>query len=199
MTAIKYGIETFCDALWEGETPEIAIAGPNVGPTTFHGIPISGTVAAAAHAANSGIPAIALSVHGGDSSPWHEAPPLGAYAFGELTDLLISKLATKSFPPSLPQDTFLNVNFPKSGEGCSKEEDYSFVYSRIDPAHDGDDVAWCGSNTLPTESQVLNADGCFVSVSLADSRTKRTPKDPRQKHVLEKLRSLFVCLRDDEE
>jgi 5'/3'-nucleotidase SurE len=39
VTAMKYGIDTFGPALWNGSAPEFAVAGPNVGTNVFVQLP----------------------------------------------------------------------------------------------------------------------------------------------------------------
>lgn len=111
-----------------------------------------------------------------------------------LTDWLV-KSGEK---PYLPRDAWLNVNFPAVGEeGCSRAEDVRFVLSRIFeavPFVSGEDVETCGRRRLPTESEVVRADGCFASVSVGMARDKLDANASVQAVVLEKLEGLLSCL-----
>lgn len=97
--------------------------------------------------------------------------------------------------PYLPEDVFLNVNFP-SVDGCSSADDFSFVLSRLFtavPLITDDDVETCGSNRLPTESDVVDTDGCYVSISVGKS-DKSDADATLQGDVLQKLGDFLTCL-----
>lgn len=196
VTSIKYGIDTFGPQLWDGAAPELAVTGPNVGSNLWLAVPFSGTVGAACYAAKTaGIPAIAFSGATEDRIPWNTSPvPEVSLVYAELATKLTDKIIA-SGAPYLPKNVFLNVNFPELGGDCTSVDDFQFVLSRINPGFfSSPDVEWCGDDRLPTETDVINAAGCFASISIGDAEDKTTADAERQAVVLEKLKDFVVCL-----
>lgn len=195
-TSIRYGIDTFGPQAWDGEAPELAVTGPNVGNNLWLAVPFSGTVGAAVYAVQEvGIPAIAFSGSGeGGSLPWNEDPvPRRSLVYAELATKFTGAVVD-SGEPYLPEDTWLNVNFPDVTDECPDANSFKFVLSRINPgAFSEDDVEHCGDDRLPTETEVVNKEGCYVSVSVGDVDKTTAPAD-RQAVVLEKLEDLLTCL-----
>lgn len=183
--------------MWDGEEPELAVTGPNVGTNLWLQVPFSGTVGAACYAAaDAGIPAIAFS--GASSGPvgWNTSPtPKRSQVYAQLATQLTQKIID-SGKPYLPNDTFLNVNFPKVEGKCATAADFKWVLSRINPGGlSGRDVDWCGDDRLPTETEVFLTGGCHISISVGDAHDKTTANGPaRQGIVLEKLRDMLSCL-----
>lgn len=195
VTSIRYGIDTFGPQLWDGEAPELAVTGPNVGTNLWLQLPFSGTVGAACYAAHdAGIPAIAFSGASTGNLAYTEPAPRRSLVYAELATQLTNAVID-SGKPYLPRDVFLNVNFPKVEGDCTKASDFQWVLSRINPAvFSPPDVDWCGSTRLPTETEVALTDGCYISVSIGDATDKTTINDERQDAVLEKLKDMLVCL-----
>lgn len=194
-TSMRYGIEDFGPQAWGGEAPELAVSGPNVGNNLWLAVPFSGTVGAAVFAVNSGIPAIAFSgTSEGGNLPWDESPvPRRSRVYAELGAKLTDAVVD-SGEPYLPEDTWLNVNFPDVNDDCPDADSFKFVLSRINPGtFSEDDVEHCGGDRLPTETEVVNTDGCYASVSVGDVDKTTAPAD-RQAVVLEKLGGLLTCL-----
>jgi len=92
---IKMGITEILKGL-----PDLVVAGINPGANVGVNINYSGTVAAAREAALYGIPALAVSVQGGETIRYDE--------IAGFMERLIEKVARQS----LPFGTVLNVNFP---------------------------------------------------------------------------------------
>lgn len=196
MTSIKYGIDTFGPQLWDGEGPELAVTGPNVGTNLWLQVPFSGTVGAACYAAHdAGIPAIAFSGASDGNVAFNTSPvPQRSLVYAQLASKLVNKVID-SGKPYLPKDVFLNVNFPKVEGKCNDASKFKFVLSRINPGiFSAPDAEWCNGDRLPTETDVILKDGCHVSVSIGDASDKTTVNDDRQDVVLEKLRDLLICL-----
>ncbi|KAH7145944.1 survival protein sure-like phosphatase/nucleotidase [Dactylonectria estremocensis] len=196
VTAIKYGINTFGPALWDGKAPELAVTGPNVGTNLWVQVPFSGTVGAACYAAHdAGIPAIAFSGASSGNLAWNTSPvPTRSLVYAELATILVNQVID-SGKPYLPADTFLNVNFPKVTGSCTKASDFKWVLTRINPGtFSAPDVEWCGDDRLPTETEVILGGGCHISVSIGDASDKTTVNDDRQATVLAKLKDILVCL-----
>lgn len=193
---MRYGIETFGPQLWDGEKPELAVTGPNVGTNLWVQVPFSGTVGAACYAAHeAGIPAIAFSGASSGNLAWNTSPvPQRSLVYAELATTLTNKIIA-SGKPYLPEDVFLNVNFPKVEGKCTQASQFKWVLSRINPGIiSKPDAEWCGDDRLPTETDVHFEDGCYISVSIGDAADKTTVDDKRQNVVLEKLRDMLVCL-----
>ncbi|KAF3071033.1 Acid phosphatase-like protein [Daldinia childiae] len=83
-----------------------------------------------------------------------------------------------------PKTCVLNVNFPKVEGDCTPGQIH-VVLSRINPGVFSErDVETCGTDRLPTEASVINADGCHISVSVGDSTDKTTASADKQAVVL---------------
>ena len=197
VTSLKFGLSTFGPQVWGDDSPpDIAVTGPNVGSNLFLAVPFSGTVGAAVEAAhNHGIPAIAFSGADSGTLPFDTNPvPRRSLVYGDLAALVTAKVL-ESGAPYLPEDVWLNVNFPGVTDECGEVGDFKFVLSRINPGIISDrDVETCGSDRLPTESDVVNADGCHVSISVGDASDKTTADATKQAAVLEKLGDFLTCL-----
>ncbi|KAH6893054.1 survival protein sure-like phosphatase/nucleotidase [Thelonectria olida] len=196
VTSIRYGIDTFGPQLWDGAAPELAVTGPNVGTNLWLQVPFSGTVGAACYAAHdAGIPAIAFSGASTGNLAWNTSPvPARSTVYAELATTLVKKIVD-SGKPYLPDDVFLNVNFPKVSGSCTKASDFKWVLTRINPGtFSAPDVEWCGSTRLPTETEVVLGGGCHISVSIGDASDKTTVNDDRQATVLAKLKDILVCV-----
>ena len=158
----------------------------------------SGTVGAATEAVKQGIPGIAFSGDSGDQTAWNA--PLENYmtVYAELSTKLTSALVD-SGKPYLPEDVWLNVNYPASDAStCSSASDFKFVLSRIHtafPIVTPDDVTTCGNGgRLPTESSVVGTTGCYASVSVGIADTKLDASKAQQRIVLKQLSSILSCL-----
>ncbi|KAL4998346.1 survival protein sure-like phosphatase/nucleotidase [Aspergillus recurvatus] len=194
VTSIAYGIDTLSPQFFDG-LPDLAVSGPNVGNNLGLAVYFSGTVGAANYASSTaGIPAIAFSGEDGSATAWDAEVPAYSSIYAELATKVVERVVSGG-TPYLPDDVWLNVNFP-SVEGCSAADDFSFVLSRIFtalPLITADDVETCGSTRLPTESNVVGTDGCYVSISVG-AADKTDADATSQGVVLEKLGDLLSCL-----
>lgn len=209
LTALRFGIKKFGpeSRLWQGAGAELAVMGPNVGPNIFHDLGGSGATGAAAHAVTDlRTPTIIFS--GGDTTRnrWDVQPaPPSAAVYAELatnfTNAVIESADWYPFMNSagryMPLGTFLNVNFPRVDEECPDAASFQWVMSRITPWNifQGKDVYTCGSDRLPSEQNVADAEGCYISVSLGNGRDKSSMLDAsKQKEMHERLKSMLSCL-----
>lgn len=196
-TSMRYGIDTIAPGVWDGEAPEFAVAGPNVGSNLYLQNHFSGTVGAACYAAGTaGIPAIAFSGLSGGRMAWDTTPvPERSTIYADLATNLTNAIID-SGAPYLPDDIFLNVNFPEVTGDCTTSGAFNFVMSRIDPRTvlSSADVDTCGSTALPTELKVVESDGCYASVSVGQCSDKTTADAANQKIVLDKISSILTCL-----
>ncbi|PSN73591.1 sure-like protein [Corynespora cassiicola Philippines] len=196
VTSIKTGIDTTAPQLWDGEKPELAVTGPNVGSNIGIQVPFSGTVGAAVYAAKTArIPALAFSGWSGDPTAWNQPTPLHSEIYADLA-LNVTSTIIASGKPYLPADTWLNVNFPDvSSTKCSNPNEFKYILSRINWGIISEpDTPWCGSDRLPTETEVILKSGCYVSISVGDANDKTTIDAARQKEVLAKLEPILSCL-----
>ncbi|KAL2021742.1 hypothetical protein VTK56DRAFT_6685 [Thermocarpiscus australiensis] len=197
VTSMRYGIDTIAPPFWNGQGPELAVTGPNVGSNVFLEVQFSGTVGAAVYAAKEEkIPAIAFSGASDGNLPWNTSPePQRSLVYAQLATTLTNAVIA-SGTPYLPEDVFLNVNFPEVTGDCTQASAFKWVLSRIDPHGflSTPDVEICGSTWLPTEESVMDADGCYVSISVGDVNDKTTASADKQAVVLEKLQSMLTCL-----
>lgn len=173
------------------------MSGPNVGANLWLAVPFSGTVGAAAYAAHTArIPALAFSGADGGRLRWDTSPvPHVSEVYAQLAANLTNAVVAAG-KPYLPDDVFLNVNFPDVDDGCPDAASFKWVLSRINPGlFSPKDVQWCGSDRLPTEHHVHDQKGCYVSVSIGDAKDKTTSNDvAKQQAVLDKLKSMLTCL-----
>lgn len=197
VTSVKYGLSTFGPQVWGDEAPpDLVVTGPNVGSNLWLAVPFSGTVGAAVEAAhNQGIPALAFSGADSGTLRWDTSPvPARSSVYAELATTLTNRILDAG-APYLPDDVFLNVNFPGITDECATAADFQWVLSRINPGIVSDpDVETCGDDRLPTETDVINADGCHASISVGDASDKTTAPAEKQAVVLEKLGDFLTCL-----
>ncbi|GIK07655.1 hypothetical protein Aspvir_003321 [Aspergillus viridinutans] len=193
VTSMKYGISTTAPPFFNGAPPALAVSGPNVGSNLGLAVYFSGTVGAAHYASEAGIPAIAFSGSSGSQTAWNAAVPAYSQVYAQLATKITNQIVA-SGTPYLPDQVWLNVNFPEVSAECASADDFKFVLSRIfSGLLSADDVETCGSSRLPTESTVVGTDGCYVSISVGWSDKTDAAADV-QAVVLDKLSGLLVCL-----
>ncbi|EAL84312.1 hypothetical protein KXW98_004328 [Aspergillus fumigatus] len=193
VTSMKYGISTAAPPFFNDAPPALAVSGPNVGSNLGLAVYFSGTVGAAHYAAEAGIPAIAFSGSSGSPTAWNAAVPAYSRVYAQLATKITNQIVA-SGTPYLPDQVWLNVNFPEVSSECAAADDFKFVLSRIFTGiFSADDVETCGSSRLPTESTVVGTDGCYVSISVGWSDKTDAAADV-QAIVLDKLGDLLVCL-----
>ncbi|KAK0647193.1 survival protein sure-likephosphatase/nucleotidase-like protein [Cercophora newfieldiana] len=196
VTAMRYGISTIGPQLWHGAAPDLAVAGPNVGSNLYLQVHFSGTVGAAVYAAKTArIPAIAFSGASSGTLAWNTNPvPVRSTVYAQLATKLVNAL-TAGGKPYLPEDVWLNVNFPEVNEECNQVGDFKWVLSRINVGvFSQPDAQICGKTRLPTETEVILKKGCYVSVSVGDAADKSTADAERQAVVARRLTRLLECL-----
>ncbi|GKZ26090.1 hypothetical protein AbraIFM66951_009970 [Aspergillus brasiliensis] len=197
-TSMKYGLNNLSSEFFSGSSPDLAVAGPNVGANLGLAVFFSGTVGATTYAANQGIPAVAFSGSTGSQTAWNVSTvPTYSTVYAELATKLVDELV-ESGTPYLPEGVWLNVNFGDvSDDSCTSADDFSFVLSRIFtaiPLITADDVETCNSTRLPTETKVMGEDGCWASVSVGMAGDKLDANATVQGVVLDKLSGLLTCL-----
>lgn len=112
----------------------------------------------------------------------------------------ITQTLIASGKPYLPENTWLNVNFPAvTSSACTDTKDFKFVLSRIFhalPVISMKDLSTCGGAArLPTEEKVVGTKGgCFVSVSVGKADTKTDAGADVQRVVRDKLGGILSCL-----
>lgn len=195
VTGIRYGIDTFGPQAWNGAGPDLVVTGPNVGSNIYLQVHFSGTVGGAVYAAKEGIPAIAFSGASTGTLPWDVVPtPRRSLVYAELATNLTNAVIA-SGKPYLPEDVWLNVNFPEITESCSNPRQFKWVLSRINVGlFSAPDVQHCGSTRLPSELDIFSRKGCLVSVSVGDANDKSTASADKQAIVLKKLGGMLSCL-----
>ncbi|KAL5113175.1 hypothetical protein ACEQ8H_008953 [Pleosporales sp. CAS-2024a] len=199
VTSIKYGINQVGPALWSGAAPELALTGPNVGGNIAIQVPFSGTVGAASYAAKTAkIPAIAFSGQKGDATAWNASTPLYSQIYADLA-LNVTTTIVNSGAPYLPENTFLNVNFPAvEDDRCNSPSDFKYIFTRINSGlFSPQDADWCGSTRLPWEANVilLKGSSCYVTISPGDANDKTDVNDVSvQEQIIDKLKPILSCL-----
>ncbi|KAJ7737894.1 sure-like protein [Mycena maculata] len=196
--AAKFGIQTLAPQFFNGSKPDFVVSGPNVGSNLGLDTLFSGTVGAASEAALEGIPSAAFSGASGDevsyttliTSPT-STDSESALIYSALTVKLLDVLLTSS-APVLPSGVSLNVNYPSTTD-CTSADAFKFVLTRIYLDLFATDVETCGTDRLPTESDVVAMPGCFASVSVFDASSKLDSDAATQAIVLAKLQSILSC------
>ena len=157
---------------------------------------ISGTVGAATEAAKEGIPSIAFSGSTGSQTSYTSALQTYMTVYADLSTNVTQSLVG-SGKPYLPTGIWLNVNYPSvSSSTCTSLAEFKFVLSRINSAGSSTpaDVNTCGSKRLPTETTVVDSDGCFASISVGVATSKADASASTQAVVLRKLQRILSCL-----
>ncbi|KAF2145843.1 uncharacterized protein K452DRAFT_220380 [Aplosporella prunicola CBS 121167] len=198
VTSVRYGLNTSAANFFDGTAPDLVLTGPNVGTNLDIQLPFSGTVGGASYAAHTAkVPAIAFSGKTGDPTAWNEETPLYSTVYADLAQIVTEHVLAGG-APYLPDDVFLNVNFPAvSEDSCNEASQFKFVLTRVNlhtPGLSDDDVQTCDRETLPREREVIDTDGCYVSISVGDAADKTTATADKQQVVLDKLGDLLTCL-----
>ncbi|KAF2130222.1 sure-like protein [Dothidotthia symphoricarpi CBS 119687] len=198
VTSMKTGIAVTAPKLWNGAAPELALTGPNIGGNVAIQVPFSGTVGAAVEAVkNFKIPAIAFSGQTGERTAWNQATPLSSQIYSDLA-LNISSTIINSGKPYLPDNTWLNVNFPAvSDTRCNNANQFKYILTRINTGLVSErDADWCGSTRLPWETDVaiVRGSSCYVAISPGDANDKTTANAALQQQIIAKLRPILSCL-----
>lgn len=192
---MAYGISTLSPDFFSSGEPDIALSGPNHGTNLGLTTSISGTVGAAVEAAKSGYPAVAFSGHG-SAVPWNEPTPKYSQVYGDLALILTNALAAGD-KPYLPEDTWLNVNFPAVSDECAQPSDFKFVLSRIYPSVPivtEPDVETCDNGgRLLAERTISSMSGCYATVSVGNLDKKDAGRE-EQAAVLERLDGILSCV-----
>ena len=196
-TSVRYGLET-SKPFFNGY-PDLVVTGPNVGSNLDIINLISGTVGAAQFATwNAGVPAIAFSGRDGDHTAWNVRPvPRYSTIYAALATKVVNTLTMSGGGPFLPWGVFVNVNFPSVGHkrSCTSADQVKFVltrsYATSDPARV--DFTTCGGQRLPTERSVIQADGCYGSISVANASKTFDSSVANQADVHQKLGPILSC------
>ncbi|CCM04142.1 uncharacterized protein FIBRA_06304 [Fibroporia radiculosa] len=200
--AVRYGIQTLAPKFFHSK-PDFVVSGPNIGNNLGTVVLISGTVGAACEAAKEGIPATAFSGGTGSQVSYTtlESDPTASssessWVYAELTTHYTNTILEFDLPilPLLPEGVIVSVNYPDINS-CPSASDYKWVFSRNLASSEGTDLWTCGSSTLPAESDVVAADGCYSSVSVLNATTKTDVDALTQAEVYARLLTLpFTCL-----
>ena len=153
------------------------------------------------------MPAIAFSGSSGSQISYTTSPtPNYVNVYASLSKTVTQTLIN-SGKPYLPANIWLNVNYPDvSTTECTSASDFKFVLSRIAATEnrardDGEGLDFvereaavkCGG-TLPTETEVVDHDGCYASISVGLADTKHDASSTVQALVQKKLNSILSCL-----
>lgn len=158
---------------------------------------------AACEAAQSGIPALAISGTNTAEEAWTNlagtptSPSISAARdYAALTNKIVAALFAQApaSPSLLPTDVILNINYPALNATCTVDT-VQFVLSRVYYALLPLDVDTCNNGGwLPDEATVVAA-GCFASVSVVNAWLKTDVTASTQQDVLNRLGQLdLACL-----
>lgn len=196
VTSARYGLDTFGPQIWNNNPAELVVSGPNVGSNLWLQVPFSGTVGVAVYAAHEAkIPSIAFSGASDGALSYDTVPaPTRSLVYAALAQTLTDAVLAAG-KPYLPDDVWLNVNFPAVEGSCTDPSQFTWVLSRINLGwFSPPDVDHCGTTRLPTETDVILHGGCQISVSVGDAADKTTTSAEKQKIVRDKLSPILKCL-----
>jgi hypothetical protein len=174
----------------------LVVSGPNVGTNLWLQVPFSGTVGIAAYAAHDAkIPSIAFSGASDGTLAYDTVPvPARSLVYAALAQNFTDAILAAG-QPYLPDDVWLNVNFPKVEGSCTDPSKFTWVLSRINEGwFSAPDVDHCSTRRLPTETEVILHGGCQIAVSVGDAIDKTTASADKQKIVLDKLSKMLKCI-----
>lgn len=103
-------------------------------------------------------------------------------------------LAGNASVPLAPPGTILNVNYPETTGACTAVEAFGFVLARLLVSDSAEDAKTCGTEHLPTEGNVLDAAGCFASVSVVNATNKAEVSAETQELAFQRLEGFLTCL-----
>ena len=154
----------------------------------------------AVQAVKQGIPAIAVfgGVNGTTSVSYttlttnpNSTATKAALVYADLTTQ-ISAAVWNSGAPFMPPGHILVVNYPAFPR-CTDASQYKFVLAKF-----GDtgarSVQTCGQTTLPLASDVVNAKGCFASVTLLNGTAFHDATEKKQAVMIKRLGDFLGCL-----
>lgn len=179
--------------------PDIVIAGPTDGPNIGADLSSSGVVAQAALAANKyHTPAIAFAWPGMGTMKWEPDKPVPPRMkmYQELAQNL-TELVVAGGRPFLPDNTFLNVNFPPLGAPCNDTRAMQYVLTRRDLDDQGYHVYFdhCGTRRLPTDRELYqHLGGCYASITVMTATHSKTASEGILRIMREKLNPLLTCV-----
>ena len=197
-TAMRFGIKQTASDFFDPKVGvELAISGVNVGSNVGLDLKHDGTAGAASWAAQRGkTPAIAVSGPTGQKRAWNESTPVHSAMYALATAQIVQTLADHG-RPFLPSNVFLNVNLPEVAEGkCDRLTTYGYILTRRD-SHKHSTNVRCYGSSLPTEKQVMDKEGCWVSISVLKGSNLLDAAPDRQADVAEVLFPLLSCLPRD--
>ena len=155
---------------------------------------------AACEAAKEGIPAIAFSGQSTrqvsyttlQSDP-NSLATIAALVNSQLTVDFVNALLEGDDDVIVPEDTIININTSDVTD-CTDPDAFDFIFTRnlADPT--ATDVVVCGTNHLPVEADVINADGCFVTISVISATTKTDVDAATQQVVFDRVQDILSCL-----
>ncbi|KAE9400881.1 sure-like protein [Gymnopus androsaceus JB14] len=163
VNAVAFGIQTLAPQFFGGP-PDFVVSGPNVGNNLGQAtVNISGTV--------------------------HFRAVVSSGIVVKYVDALLAG----GFPV-LPAGISVNVNWPAATPStCPDAEAYSFIPTVITANPDVADAEICGTDQLPAETDVVAAEGCFVSVSVMNATSKTDVDAATQAAVFQRLDSILSC------
>ena len=96
--------------------------------------------------------------------------------------------------PVLPAGISVNVNWPVATPStCPDATAYSFIPTVIAANTNVADAEICGTDQLPAETDVVAAEGCFISVSVMNATSKMDVDAATQAAVFQRLDSILSC------
>ncbi|KAK6221527.1 hypothetical protein LQW54_001299 [Pestalotiopsis sp. IQ-011] len=197
-TALRFGLDRFGRFKWDHKLPDLVIAGPTDGPNIGAEVSFSGVVAQAALAANKyRIPAITFAWPGLGIMKWDPDRPIPPRMKTYL-DLAqnLTELVVAGGRPFLPENTFLNVNFPPLGAPCNGTRAIQYVLTRRDLDDQGYHVYFdhCNTRRLPTDRELYQHLGCYASISVLSATHSKTAGASVLKIMRDRLSPLLTCV-----
>jgi broad specificity polyphosphatase/5'/3'-nucleotidase SurE len=130
--------------------------------------------------------------------------PLHSQVYAEAATI-ITKRVLDSGPPYLPENTFLNINFPKvDEENCYNVSDWKYALTRLHRvwAWTSKDFFTCDEPRLHIDEDVVarhkGQHDCWASISVAKAyHPSHTAEAEEQEDVWNLLGDLLTCVPHD--
>ncbi|ETS76128.1 hypothetical protein PFICI_11515 [Pestalotiopsis fici W106-1] len=191
VTAARYGLDQFAPRIWQNQSADLVLVGPNNGPNVASLTEVSGTVGVAQYTARRGIPTIAFSGAAWGVMRYDKPPTYRHSLYNDMAYQFTQALLTGG-KPYMPQNTFLNVNFPNwQNNDCNETSKWEWFLTRLDTDREGNMADWeyCG-----TDQNFLQFDThCSITITLLEATSKKNAGVEEQRFMRNRLKNMLAC------
>ncbi|KAF1915639.1 hypothetical protein BDU57DRAFT_518713 [Ampelomyces quisqualis] len=130
--------------------------------------------------------------------------------YAKLAKHITQRVIESGTPPYLPKKTYLSVNFPdpfSDNKRCTEVADFTFVLT----SHWKKDISLlpnlhCNRLYFPYEKKVVQSKGCYVAITLGDSRHpsqgftgRPSPRPWARQQIINMLGPILGCFKKEDE